>query len=65
MYLQEVCGTIAIFVALAVMLILVLWGRRTINDISRRGPRSAREILRRTDDAPHPPIETVRDADGE
>ena len=41
-----IVGIAMLAASLAVLVFLVLWGRRTIERISRRGSRSAREISR-------------------
>ncbi|MCK4275969.1 MAG: hypothetical protein KAX78_05615 [Phycisphaerae bacterium] len=51
MDIDTVLGTIVITAALIVLTGLVLWSRRTIEKISRRGPTSARQIMKDLDDA--------------
>lgn len=41
-----IVGLAVLSASLALLVFLVLWGRRTIERISRRGSRSAREISR-------------------
>jgi len=45
-----VIGSIAIVVSLGFITYLVLWSRRVINRIARKGLRSARDITRELND---------------
>lgn len=51
MDIDTVLGIIVITAALIVLTALVFWSRRIIEKISRRGPTSARQIMKDLDDA--------------